>query len=277
VTFAAHTLALALLAAGDPVSASAIVQAPAAPARKAADVVDVVEKLNEQVPGQLDFRDAFGNHVELKEWFGKGKPILLTLVYFDCPLLCSLVLDGLTKGLNGSSMDVGRDYLGVTVSFNPKDDPRLAVRAQEKYLANLVSGRTARPQDWVFLTGSDENAKKLAESVGFQYAWDEESQTYAHPAVSFVLTPEGRISRYLYGVNFNPRDLRLALLEASQGRVGTALDRVILSCFKWDPAGRRYRPYVLGFIRAGALLVLAALATGLTVLWRRELKRGKVA
>ncbi|MFL5291579.1 MAG: SCO family protein [Myxococcales bacterium] len=235
--------------------------------------VDVVERLNEPVPTGLRFVDAFHNQVRLGDFLGHDKPVVLSLMYFDCPMLCSLVERGLVKGLSESGLALGKDYAAVTVSFNPKDTPRQAMEAQAGYVAHLANRQAATARDWAFLTGPETEIHRLAEALGFNYRWDKPTQQFEHPAVIFVLTPDGRIARYLYGVEFLARDLRLAVVEASQGRVGTTLDRVLLKCFRYDPTSKRYRVIAVNFVRAGAFCVLLALATGLTILWRQELKR----
>jgi len=235
--------------------------------------VDVVERLNEPIPTDLRFVDAFENHVRLGDFLGKGKPVVLSLVYFDCPMLCGLVEKGLVKGLSESGLALGKDYAALTVSMNPKDTPRLASLAQAGYVAHLANRQAAAAQDWAFLTGAEADIHALTDALGFKYRWDPESKQFEHPAVIFVLTPDGRIARYLYGVEFLARDLRLAVVEASQGRVGTTLDKVLLKCFRYDPASKRYRVVAVNFVRAGAFCVFLALAAGLTILWRAELKR----
>ena len=242
-----------------------------APVRQVGDEsVDVIERLGEPVPADLRFYDAFHNDVALKEFLDGKRPVVVSLVYFECPMLCSLVMKGLVKGLNGTGLQLGKDYQGVTVSFDPKDTPRAAAEAQRGYLAALASREKARPQDWPFLTGGEASVRALAEALGFKYRYDAPTAQFAHPAVAFVLTPEGRISRYLYGVDFPGRDLRLSLVEASGGRVGTSFDRVLLKCFRYDPGTGRYRMYAMNFVRGGAFAVFLVLAGGLAVLWRKE-------
>lgn len=241
----------------------------------ASDGVDVVEQLGQRLNGDARFFDSFLNQLAVRDLTGHQKPVILTLVYFDCPMLCSLVMQGLVKGLNESGLALGRDYQAVTVSFNPKDTPRESAVYQSGYLRSLKGVDKAAPQDWLFLTGGEPSIRALAEAVGFKYRWDAESKQFAHPAVAVVLTPDGRISRYLYGVTFPPRDLRLAVVEASGGKVGTSFDRVLLECFKYDPTTRRYGLYVWGFVRGGAALVFLGLAGLLVVLWRREYQRSR--
>lgn len=239
--------------------------------------VDVVERLGDPIPAGLRFYDAFHNDVALQDFLGHGKPVVVTLVYFQCPMLCSLVMKGLVKGLNDTGLQLGKDYQGITLSFDPKDTPRGAGEAQRGYLAALKGLDGAHAQDWPFLTGGETNVRALAEALGFKYRYDAPTAQFAHPAVAFVLTPEGRISRYLYGVDFPGRDLRLSLVEASDGRVGTSFDRVLLKCFRYDPGTGRYRVYATNFVRGGALLSGLGLVVGLALLWRQEWKRKRSA
>jgi len=234
--------------------------------------VDVVEHLGEPIAEAI-FLDDEGNRVRLRQMAARGKPVVLTLIYFDCPMLCSLVQRGVIKALNETGLRLGVDYYGLTVSFSPKDTVPQARLRQGGYLQTLQSAQYARTADWPYLTGGESSIRALADSVGFRYRWDAQEQLFEHPAVSMVLGPEGKISRYLYGVEFNPRDFKLAIVEASQGKVGTALDRVILRCFKYDPASRKYHFYVMGVLRIGSGAFAVALLALLGFLWWRERKR----
>jgi protein SCO1/2 len=232
--------------------------------------INVIENLGQRVPAGLSFQDGRGLRVELDSLLGKGKPVLMTMGYYRCPLLCNLVHEGLAKALREAGLLPGRDFQGLAVSVDPNEEPKSAVTNQRRLLRSL-----GNPGDehWPFLMptpGREEAVAKLAESVGFRYKYDDKSRQFAHAAVVMVLTPEGKVSRYLYDVKFKPRDLRFALVEASGGRVGTTLDRVLLTCFKYDPMSQGYTPYAFGFVRIGALLSFAALAALLIVLWRRE-------
>jgi protein SCO1/2 len=235
--------------------------------------VDVLERLGDRVPEAGRFVDSEGRPFQLADVLHQGKPVILTLVYYRCPALCSLVLSGLTRSLRGLDLKLGEDYRVVTLSIDPTETPRMAAESKRGHMQAL--GIDPLTPDWTFGTGNDEQIRPLAQALGFQYTYDEPSKQYAHAAAIFVLSPDGKISRYLYGIDFPSRDLRLALVEAGQGKVGTALDRVLLTCFKYDPATRRFEPYVLGFIRIGASFVFLALATLLAVLWRQELKMKK--
>ena len=234
-----------------------------------AEPVDVVERLGERV-ADAPFMDTAANHVQLRDLSARGKPVLLTLIYFDCPMLCSLVQQGVIRALNQTDLKLGEDYYGLTVSFSPKDLVAEARLRQGGYLQTLRNAAKARPADWPYLTGGERAIRALADSVGFHYRWDSEAQQFEHPAVSVVLGPDGKISRYLYGIEIAPRDMKLALLEAAQGRAGTTLDRVLLRCFKYDPASRKYHFYVMGALRIGSGAFAVALAALLGVLWWRE-------
>jgi protein SCO1/2 len=230
--------------------------------------VDVVEHLGERVPAGLVFRTPDGQKAELDAVLGRG-PILVTLGYYRCPMLCSLVLDGLVKAMKQSGMLPGREFQAVSISIDPDEDAGLARQTQARVVGAVGGGVSAA--DWPFWLGDATGSRMLAEAVGFKYVYDSKSKQFAHDAVSFVLTSDGRISRYLYGVDVLPRDFRLALVEAGGGRVGTSFDRLLLSCFQYDPVNRRYAPFVFGFMRIGAGLVFLMLATLMTVLWRKEL------
>jgi len=239
--------------------------------------VDVVERLGERV-ADASFMDSESNRVQLRELAARGKPVVLTLIYFDCPMLCSLVQKGVIKAINESGLRLGEDYYGLTVSFSPRDRIPEARLRQGGYLQTLRNAGKAYPAHWPFLTGGDTAIRAVAESLGFRYRYDKESEQYEHPAVSMILGPDGRISRYLYGVEFSPRDLRLAVVEASEGKVGTTLDRAILRCFKYDPASRKYHLYVMGALRLGSGAFAVALAALLGALWWREIhRRGRKA
>jgi protein SCO1 len=250
--------------------------------------INVVENLGQRIPRGLSFVDGHGARVSVDSLLGRGKPLLVTMGYYRCPQLCSLVHSGLARGLKEAGLVPGRDFLGLSVSVDPKEDPKSAATNQRQLLralaqdgaqaSQVVNEAAGAASNWPFLmpdplvagVAADAQAARLADAIGFRYKYDDKSKQFAHAAVAFVLTPEGKISRYLYGVTFKPRDLRFALVEASGGRVGTTLDRVLLTCFKYDPMTQTYTPFVFGFVRIGALLSFAALAGLLAVLWRRE-------
>jgi protein SCO1 len=250
--------------------------------------INVVENLGQRIPRGLSFVDGHGARFSVDGLLGRGKPLLVTMGYYRCPQLCNLVHSGLARGLKEAGLAPGRDFLGLSVSVDPKEDPKSAATNQRQLLralaqdgaqaSQVVNEAAGAASNWPFLmpdplvagVAADAQAARLADAIGFRYKYDDKSKQFAHAAVAFVLTPEGKISRYLYGVTFKPRDLRFALVEASGGRVGTTLDRVLLTCFKYDPMTQTYTPFVFGFVRIGALLSFAALAGLLAVLWRRE-------
>jgi len=244
------------------------------PMPRALESIEITEKIGEPIPFDLPFTDSTGKERRLGQFFHPDKPVILILAYYRCPMLCNLVISGTVNALKGTGLKLGRDFVALTVSIDPSETPQLAAERKAGHLQAL--GEPTTDPSWAFMTGADVQVHALAKSVGFGYSYDEDTKQYAHPAVIFVLTPAGKTSRYLYGIEYSPRDLKLALVEAADGKVGTSLDRVLLSCFKYDPALRRYGFYVWGILKGGALVVFAMLSALLAVLWRRELKRGTV-
>lgn len=229
--------------------------------------VGIDQKLNERVPLNLSFRDDTGNTVRLGAYFGE-KPVILSLVYYDCPMLCTQVLNGLERSLQGISLDVGKQFNVVTLSINPRETPGLA--AVKKRIYAGMYGRRLAEQGWHFLTGEEEAIKELARAVGFHYAYDPESGQYAHATAIMVLTPDGRLSRYFYGIQYPSRDLRLGLVEASAGKIGTPVDQLLLFCYHYDPATGKYGLVILNVVRAAGLATVLAIAGLVLVLFRRE-------
>ena len=238
--------------------------------------VDVIEHTGDKIPSGLTFRDPEGHNVEIDGLLG-NKPLLVTLGYYRCPMLCNLVLDGLVKSMKAAGLAPGKDFQALSISIDPKEDVQQAVATRTR--VHAAAGQGVDDAAWPFLMGDAVASRLLADAVGFKYAYDAKSGQFAHDAVTFVLTPEGRISRYLYGVDVLPRDFRLALVEAAGGRVGTSFDRLLLSCFQYDPLNRKYAPYALGFVRIGSGMVFLMLVGLLTVLWRKEMamRRRRVA
>jgi protein SCO1/2 len=240
--------------------------------------IDVIEHLGDRVPASLTYSDETGRAVTLGSMLNRGRPVLVTLGYHRCPMLCGLVLDGLVKASRASGLKLGKDFLAVDVSIDPAEEEKLLNATQRRVVE--LAGDGATTADWPFWRSSSDGgaaARALADAVGFKYKYDPDSKQFAHDAVAFVLTPEGVIARYLYGVDYPARDFRMAVVEASGGRVGTSFDKVLLSCYRYDAATRRYAPFVMGFMRIGALTVLFALVGLLTVLWRKEIAMRKRA
>jgi protein SCO1 len=252
------------------VLASAAAAAFAQPAQERPRILRDVgydQRLGEQVPLDLVFRDESGRDVPLRSLF-RGKPVVLSLVYYECPMLCTLTLNGLQSALSVLSFDVGREFEVMTVSFEPKETPALAAAKKKAYLARYR--RPGAAEGWHFLTGGEDAIHALTGAVGFRYAWDTETRQYAHPAGLVVLTPEGRIARYMYGMEYAPRDLRLALVEASQRRIGNPIDTVLLYCYQYDPMRGRYAASVMRLVRLGGVLTVLALGAFVLVSLRRE-------
>lgn len=238
--------------------------------------VRIEEHLGRKIPLDLTFRDEEGREVRLGDFFGHGRPVILTLVYYECPMLCNLVLSGLVQALEEIDWTPGREFEIVTVSFNPRETSALARLKKRNYLE--AYGRPQAEKGWHFLTGEEPAIEKLTQAVGFGYRWNEERKEYAHQAAIFLLAPDGKITRYLYGVLYEPRTLRLSLVEAAGGRIGSTLDRVVLYCFHYDASEGRYTPVVMNFVRAGAGLVVVLLALLLGSLWLRErARRGRAS
>jgi protein SCO1/2 len=233
--------------------------------------VEIVEKLGEQVPLDLTFTDSSGQPVVLSKVIAGDKPVVLSLVYYTCPMMCGLILTGMTRSMRETGLTLGKDFRALTVSFDPHDTPADSLSRQRGYLESL--GHPDERAQWPFLIGQPTAIKALTQSVGFHYNYDAATKQFAHPAALLVLTPQGKVSRYLYGVEYPSRDLRLALVEAADGKMGTSVDKFLLTCYRYDAASRRYQPYIFGFIRAGGTLVFLSLAVLLGVLWRQERKR----
>jgi protein SCO1/2 len=228
--------------------------------------IGIEERLGRQIDLDLQFTNERGYQVPLRSFFQKGKPVLLDLVYYSCPMLCNLVLNGQTQVLREVPWTPGDQFEVVTISINPAEAFDLAVRKKQSYLESY--GKPA--PGWHFLTDYKGNVKKLASQVGFNYRWDEKSQQFAHAAAITFLTPEGKVSRYLYGIRFKQRDVRLALTEASESKLGITIDKVLLFCFHYDPAARSYVIFARNIMRAGGVLTIFILGGILLRLWRGE-------
>jgi protein SCO1/2 len=230
--------------------------------------VGIDQHLDAQLPLDTMFRDETGRVVRLNEYANGSKPILLVFLYYRCPMLCSMVMEGVTSTLTALKFDVGKEYDVVTISIDPRDMPRDAAAKKEKYVKRY--GRLGTAHAWHFLTGPESAIRKITETVGFHYAYDPRSDQFAHGAALMVLTPGGRVSRYLYGFEYNPRDVRLALVEASANKIGNATDAILLLCYHYDPATGKYSRGAMTFVRAGGLATVAGLAGFIFVMIRRE-------
>lgn len=229
--------------------------------------VGIEQRLDGQVPPDLPFIDETGRAVKLGDYFGK-KPLILNLVYYNCPMLCGEVLAGLSASMKMVKFDVGNEFDVITVSFNPKETPELAGAKKQEYLKRY--GRPNAAAGWHFLTGPAESINALTKAVGFQYQYDESKNQYAHVTAIMVLTPQGRISRYFYGVDFPPKDLRMGLVEASQGKIGNVVDQVLLYCYHYDPAAGKYGAVVANMLKLGAAITILLLGGFILILFRLE-------
>jgi len=218
--------------------------------------VSIAQRLNEPIPRDIIFRDEDGEAVHLGDYFGK-KPIVLSLVYFDCPALCTEVLNGELRTMKAISLDLGKDFDAITVSFEPKDMPALAKAKRDVYAGQY--GRPGATGNWHFLTGEQASIDALTQAAGFHYAYNSASRQYAHAAAILVLTPHGRIARYFYGVTYPARDFRLGLVEASEGKIGTPTDHALLHCYQYDPITGKYGLIVMNIVRAAGLLTMLVL------------------
>lgn len=244
--------------------------------------VGVKEHLGEFIDLNLEFTDSSDQIKHpLRDYFKNGKPTILNLVYYECPMLCTMVLNGVSNGLKGLEWSVGNQFNVLTISINPKDDSETAEQKREAYLRDYVgkgADSSKHPleqarEGWHFFTADEVSVKKLAEQLGFEYKYDEIQKQYAHAAVTFILTPEGRISRNLYGISYQPRDLKLALLEASRGKVGNVLDRLLMFCYHYEPGSRGYALQAVRVMQLAAFATVAALAGYLSIFWIRQSRR----
>lgn len=214
------------------------------------------QRVNEQIPLDLVFHDEADRKVRLDDYF-HDKPVVLVLVQYRCPRLCTEVLNGLVRSMLDLSLTAGKDFEVVTVSFDPREGPVLAAAKKKAYMARYK--RSQAEKGWHFLTGSKEATEALTKAVGFRYAWDEATKQWAHPAGVVVVTPEGRISHYLFGVEYSPKDLRLALVDSAGGRIGNPIDHALLYCYTYDPKTGSYSASILNLVRLGAVATLFAL------------------
>lgn len=233
------------------------------------DRVGIDQRLNNQVPLDLTFLDENGKQVQLRQYFG-SKPVLLAFVYFQCPMLCSQVLAGIAGALNGIiRFDAGRDFNIVTVSFDPRDTPEAAAENKKRYLARYR--RPGAAEGWHFLTGKKEQIDELASAVGFRYAWDPQIKQFAHTSGIMLLTPDGRLAQYYYGIEYPPRDIQLGIIEASQGKIGNLVDKIELYCYHYDPTKGRYGAVIFNILRLSALVTVLVLGGFIGIMFRRDI------
>jgi protein SCO1/2 len=256
----AAVLALAGVAAAEP---------PRPPALRA---VGVDERVGARIPLELVFTEAGGRRVRLGELLGGGRPVLLVLAYARCRMMCSLVLRGAAEVVRAMPLEPGRDYRLITVSIDPREDAATAAARRRELVREI--GRPGEPERWSYLVGHERPIRALADALGFRYAWDGRTEQYAHPAVAFVLTPDGTISRYVHGVTFAPAEVAGALRAAAAGEVaGGATAESVLACFRFDPAARAHRARIERYLRLGGGGVMLALGSTVSLLWWWERRR----
>ncbi len=230
--------------------------------------VGINQRMGAQVPLDLEFNDETGQLVTLRQYF--GKPVILALVYYECPSLCNLVLNGLVRSVKDLSLTAGEDYDVVAVSFDPRETPEMARAKKQTYMKDY--NRPGTEKGWHFLTGDEAASKALADSVGFRFVYDTMTNQYAHGSGIMLLTPEGRTTRYFFGIDYPARDVKLGLVEASHNRIGSAIDQVELYCFHYDPAKGKYGLVIMNVLRLGGLLTLGLLAGFMIVMFRRDFR-----
>jgi len=229
------------------------------------------QRLNEPLPLETRFRDEEGREVALGDYFGT-KPVVLAFVYFECPMLCTQVLNGLTTSLTVLTETVGREFDVVAISFDARETPALASGKKKSNLDRYR--RPASAHGWHFLTGDEAAIKAVTDAAGFKFVWDEQTQQFAHPSGIIVATPEGKLARYFFGIEYAPRDVKFALMESSAGRIGNAIDQLLLYCYHYDPASGSYGFVAMGAVRIGGALTVLALVGFVVVSIRREMRAG---
>ncbi len=259
-------LLLALCMATAMAQAQVIMEKP-----RALQGIDVVEHLGETIPDTLTFQDETGKTVKLSDYLHQGKPLILVMAYYRCPMLCDLVLNAVCESAKRLDLSLGKDYSILTVSIDSRETWELAAAKKTRY--KEAFGKSGVEQGWFFLADQFGNAKVLADAIGFKYFYDKKRDEYAHPAVIVLLSPEGKITRYVYGISYKQFDLKLGLIEASQGKVGTTIDRLILSCFHYDPTSGSYVPVAMNIMRLGGVITLVVLTAVLGSLWIRESRK----
>lgn len=264
---ASVVLTLALAVAASAQINSGVMSPPANTRPPRLENVGIEQHLNAQVPPDLTFVDDKGKPIKLGDYFGR-KPLILNLVYYNCTMLCGEALAGLSSAMRLVKFDVGNEFDVITVSFDPRETTEMAAAKKKDFVDRY--GRTSAAQGWHFLTGQQDSINALTKAVGFQYQYDSKTNQYAHATAIMVLTPQGRISRYFYGVDFPPKDLRMGLVEASQNKIGNAVDAVLLYCYHYDPETGKYGAIIGNILRLAAAATILLLGGLILILWRLD-------
>ncbi len=230
--------------------------------------VGIEQHLNAEVPGNLEFRDELGNRVKFADYFGHGRPVILNLGYYQCPMLCSELLEGLVGSMKALTFDLGRDFDVVTVSFDPRETTEMAAAKKRDIIKRY--GRANAANGWHFLTGNADQIKLLTDAVGFQYQFDPKTGQYAHAMAIVLMTPDRHVAEYFYGVEFSPRDLRLGLVQAGQGKIGNLTDAVLLYCYHYDPRSGKYGAVVSNVLKIGGLATILILGSFVFAMYRAD-------
>ena len=230
--------------------------------------VTIEQRLNSQVPLNTVFRDENGKTVKLGDYFHSNRPVILTLVYYDCPMLCTQILNGMVSAAKVLQFTPGKDYEVVAISFDAREKPSQALAKKAVYMKDYGHPETAGA--WHFLTGDLESIKAVTDAVGFKYKWDVYTATFAHASAIYVLTPDGRLSKYFYGIEYSPKDLRLGLVEASQNKIGNAVDQILLFCYHFDPNSAKYTFLAMGILRAAGAATVLMLGGFVVIMLRRD-------
>jgi protein SCO1/2 len=233
--------------------------------------VGIDQKLDSQLPLEDHFRDEAGRDVRLGDYFGK-RPVVLALAYYDCPMLCTQILNGMTRALKTLTFEPGQEYDVVVVSFDPREKPPLAARKKLSYLKEFDRPDTS--QYWHFLTGDMQPIKDLTKAVGFRYIYDVHTSQYAHASAIYVVTPDGRMSRYFYGIEFSPKDIRLGLIEAAKNKIGSPVDQLILYCYHYDASTGKYTPLVTNILRVAGAATVVAMGGFISLMLIRDRRNG---
>jgi protein SCO1/2 len=234
--------------------------------------VGIQQKLGSQLPLNAMFRDESGRVVPLSTYFGQ-KPVLLALVYYECPMLCTQILNGMEMSLKAVPFTPGKDFEVVAISFNPKDTPQLAAAKKTNYVRRYGHPETA--DGWHFLTGDEASIKAVTEAAGFHYKWDAANQQFAHASAIYIATPDGRMSRYYYGVEYAPKDIWLGLVDASSGQIGSVVDQVLLFCYHYDPYTAKYTAVAMNIVRLGGAAFVLIGGLFLFIMWRHDWRRDR--
>ncbi|MEQ1920929.1 MAG: SCO family protein [Pyrinomonadaceae bacterium] len=235
--------------------------------------IGIEQKLGVQMPLDVEFKDEDGKAVKLGSYFNTGRPVIIAFVYYECPMLCNQVLNGLSGSLKGITFDAGKDFDVVAISFDARENDKADLAKNKKAAYIERYGRAGAEKGWHFLTGTQEAIDKATAAAGFSYKWDEKSNQFAHAAGVMIATPEGKLSRYLYGIDYSPKDVKFGIMESNENKVGSAAEQLLLYCYHYDPATGKYGLAILRVMRVGGVLTLALMGLMGFVFWRRNKRK----